>query len=793
MENEYEQNCLDDDYVCEGTPQCTPPDLANYDEEEWVDNEYNDDNQEYAYPSYDDENPTSVVDNTQLQSQIDFETLKCKCEDLISGKDAIMEPRISETIDKLLHTFDWSPELVVQKLVQGYTGYAQMCNIVAGWLCSTTDVAALPVTAESINFTNSGTVIQSPSIQKQGNISKEEGIVMNTLASFIKQKFDTSAADSLLDLGSEVPTWLLEMIQQPPLRRLLVELFDANRGSVLLGYCLRKISSMGFHRDIAEVVGEADYFQVFNALLTDILQRMMFASEEEVASLTKDMKRMSSSGEYMMLYALSMLNAIEDKTNSMASSGVMDTTRMIDSEVNKSSISTNGNSCKRKRLEEGEETEVCLSGNEPTESIETATQQHVVWQRCCGKLRRLRHELELSQIWEKGGVMDGAARFALRLTRVSGVVGESGGETLRRDVLEVLLGKGTDVTVLRRLIRHLLPSWMSDSIGLVDPQVLGAGISDIDIQGILSAPLLLFQERQEYLRHPQLLEILTDALMHPTKAIPNNHPHPAVLLGLAAWYPRNNTMNTDLSLEISSIEALAKDLSAIISALIRVKSLCYEVSKLGYGVQASVSEQPEAIISLMDKPVVSICVLRWVLACVRDRDFISRPSYVPMLPTLLQFIVVACDRYPLQHPDCFRILKVILQQSPEAVERGDSGLVVSARKDALDTFLHLMGRGFVLPALDFLKSMVTSLDATLVRHVVVGILRASGPPYSPEYIAQVSGLLTCKSVREAVSRHFADGSNLLLRFISHVLSNSNKYSLPAIQVSELSLLKPILS
>jgi hypothetical protein len=52
-----------------------------------------------------------------------------------------------------------------------------------------------------------------------------------------------------------VPGWLHNLMHEPRWRRLLLELFNesANKGSALLGYCVRELSKQGYHRSTPNI------------------------------------------------------------------------------------------------------------------------------------------------------------------------------------------------------------------------------------------------------------------------------------------------------------------------------------------------------------------------------------------------------------------------------------------------------------------------------------------------------------------------------------------------------------
>jgi hypothetical protein len=64
----------------------------------------------------------------------------------------------------------------------------------------------------------------------------------------IKSKFDKNTADAIIPKLSATPIWLSKMMSDGTFRKMLIELYDQNRGSTLLGLSLRQISAMGYHR-----------------------------------------------------------------------------------------------------------------------------------------------------------------------------------------------------------------------------------------------------------------------------------------------------------------------------------------------------------------------------------------------------------------------------------------------------------------------------------------------------------------------------------------------------------------
>lgn len=166
--------------------------------------------------------------------EVDVAVLISELESKLDKSDAIMEVDIFQTIEKYLRLSNERPETVVSKLKQGYRGHAKMTRLLLEW-CS---LGGADGKSSAID-----------SNRKQEETSFSAKMVMyDLLSKLIKKKFDRSLADSLIRADTEVPSWLTTMMSDEMWRKLLIELLDSNRGSVLLGYCLRQISAMGHHR-----------------------------------------------------------------------------------------------------------------------------------------------------------------------------------------------------------------------------------------------------------------------------------------------------------------------------------------------------------------------------------------------------------------------------------------------------------------------------------------------------------------------------------------------------------------
>ena len=149
----------------------------------------------------------------------------------------------------------------------------------------------------------------------------------------------------------------------------------------------------------------------------------------------------------------------------------------------------------------------------------------------------------------------------------------------------------------------------------------------------------------------------------------------------------------------------------------------------------------------MKIPIISKCILKRVYYHITDKNFTSGNNYLHILPIFLQFILLACDIHILQHPDCFIIIKEIIlhsHSSESTSDRIEGVKIMDSRKDSLDTIVHLIGCGYVLEPFTFLNSLLSSLDATLVRYLVFKILKVCKPPFSEDFVIRILEFMTSK-------------------------------------------------
>ena len=145
--------------------------------------------------------------------------------------DSLMNIDIIQSLQLILQRSSDSPLDVVKRLASNYTGYAQMTRALI-------DISRLVHKASETSSTDETLKLQ---------YDAEQDIAL-CVADIIKHKYSKTSGDSLIHKLEALPAWLGALMEDPLFRKMLIELYDQNRSSTLLGICLREISAKGHHR-----------------------------------------------------------------------------------------------------------------------------------------------------------------------------------------------------------------------------------------------------------------------------------------------------------------------------------------------------------------------------------------------------------------------------------------------------------------------------------------------------------------------------------------------------------------
>lgn len=200
-------------------------------------------------------------------------------------------------------------------LTENFHGQTAICGLFASWLA---DLKATPSSADTGKKEDNTTTAAN----------EVRDIAQNVINDIAKDKFNKTEGDEIFNLQSQAH-FILEMIESPRWRKLLIDLAGTNRDSVLLKYCLRIISERGNHRELVKRINMTEDFLVFNSTLKaqfsaigDMLSSISADAESslDLSGLVEDTKRMCTSASFTYLYAVEVSHEDRAKASEPLSS-----------------------------------------------------------------------------------------------------------------------------------------------------------------------------------------------------------------------------------------------------------------------------------------------------------------------------------------------------------------------------------------------------------------------------------------------------------------------------------------
>ena len=603
-----------------GTPIGTPPtgtppsgspidddddyDYNNYNIDDDADNKQQDNNDDMYinddddHDNNDEDDTTTTINNEEQRKLKEIKEL----EDKLNAVDAIVNTDINATIQRLVQLSD-DPSVMAKKisnsLSENYVGYAQMTHVLLEWL---------HIAQEADKATSSS----SSSIQNIV-IEDQETVAVNELAEIIKEMFNKDKADELIKLfvtSHEASEWFTKLIEDPILRRTLIELYDKNKGSTLLAHSIKMLSSMGYNREIAQIVREVDYIEVFNELLIDLITRVVQSNDDDLQSLAEDLKRMCCHTDFMFAYSHYLLIYIEQLL-------LLDNTIEADFEAAAQTDESEQDKQRRESLnmmlwgDDDDDDDVEQTVKVQEQSIKSIYDGKKV-QSVRHKIRRLREELELTAIWKKretgSGRLTNVGQFGLKLIGLQKLsTDNNGGQNLTASVWYELLDMLKSNSISTIHVDRLTSYYFKGNSTIEDSSQLQQ----------MTVPVC-------FLREPQVIHMLIDALIHPSKQLATSSIKIARLLALAYCYDDGSHKdNTDLMYygflgskakaksdsSTKDYDSIAKELIELEASLLKIRELCDGIIKMAYSVLSF--DKPYKIVELMVNPLVSMCVIRY--------------------------------------------------------------------------------------------------------------------------------------------------------------------------------------
>ncbi|XP_027199159.1 negative elongation factor complex member TH1 [Dermatophagoides pteronyssinus] len=245
----------------------------------------------------------------------------------------------------------------------------------------------------------------------------------------------------------------------------------------------------------------------------------------------------------------------------------------------------------------------------------------------------------------------------------------------------------------------------------------------------------------EFLRIPQFLDLLLDALFKPgSKLHSEQRPKYVYLLAYAssvheAYRKHNNAYNN-----VQFRKSINRDeLKPTIQAIEKVSSLCVE--RKG---SSEIMPELKTLYQMIEKyQVVAYGIVYWV------KHVVSEPSYFKLNTEQTPLHLALLDEVTACHNT---LHKITLNLYIDIFEKQYDELEVLAqlelKKMILDRMIHLISKGCVVPVLKYIKQcwQKGDTDISLFRYFIIEVLSMITAPYSIEFIDLFLPLVECEEV-----------------------------------------------
>ena len=672
-------------------------------------------------------------------------TKSAMAEQFFQQPDAVMEPNVFDHIDILVQELgpqEAGPK-VMQSLINGYNGETAICGLLGLWLAQLKSSSS---TGDIINKGNGMAAAVSghdvPSLHS-GAVNAARDVVEEVIHQLAKERFTKSSGDSIVKLPKKEAAFIDEMIASKRWRKLLIDLSASNRESTLFFYCLQSISNLGYHREIANRINQAEYFGVFNSMLqseltiaaklsmdgyrTDIIHDAMDTIKGPIGSLAADLRRTCASTSYTYMFATEVFKALLSKSKQILSESKCTLPEYLKRAIRK-----------WERLREEVEDEMLTP-------IKTGT----TFQR----KRKIDVALTISDLFQR------------RRRRVDPVVKNMNADN---DV-EVDFRGNTSLT-----------SDLEDSLDLAISQLLMKSSLGIQLDKESADSVLKYAYGGSTNRigdllveHPTAINVLLDTLFGSKQRIRQLETRLkfARLLALAVTAAERAARRLDNGDQATVTECENDDVLS--QVILKGSQLCEQLENMvsftvldniDQDTEGSAGRQLSAL--CIRHSVVARGALIWAKAFASVPDFVSTASYPTITPCILSLARLICRHQPLSRPAVLDISLIFLGHSNREISHRT---MQSIKEQSLRLMLWLSTQGLSLAVIAAVKhKLETDMDSALLRYFFAGLIEIVQPPFSLPFVRALGGLMLRKPCTDALqSTHFDASKREQLPMLIH--------------------------
>ncbi|XP_035205730.1 negative elongation factor D-like [Stegodyphus dumicola] len=224
----------------------------------------------------------------------------------------------------------------------------------------------------------------------------------------------------------------------------------------------------------------------------------------------------------------------------------------------------------------------------------------------------------------------------------------------------------------------------------------------------------------EFIRVPQFLDLLMDALFKPGMKINPEH-KPKYIYLLAYAVSVHETYKKGARKSVNK-----EELKTTTQAIEKVHMICNE--KKG---SSELIPELNTLYQCIRFPVVALGVVRWVDFTVSEKSYFKLSTEHTPLHLALLDEVATCHNTLHQ-----KVLELLIRLFEMPQEDLDVLVQLEMKKMLLDRMVHLLSRGCAVSVVNYIKScwQRQDTDISLIRYFVTEVLDIIAPPYTAEFV-----------------------------------------------------------
>jgi negative elongation factor C/D len=628
----------------------------------------------------------------------------------LKNPDAIMERDCYKNIKAATEKLgpEEGSKLASEMLSESYHGHTPICGLLATWL---SDIKAASSSSDSTEIGKKEDTINVA-------LNEVRDVVQDVMNAATKEKFDKSKGDEIMTRLTKSEAWFVDdMIESPRWRKLLIDLATTNRDSALLKYCVRRISDLGHHRELAKRINMTDDFSVYNSTLKAEFENLVGSlssgaySSMDLDEIVEDLKRMCTSASFTFLYAVELLRTLVEKAKKQVASddgrrlnaAIRKWQRLIEEFENAMSIGSSGSSTmlRKRRLD--------------TSLLISELHQH----------QRRRHKPSPED--DNGHVDDrDESRDSLESALEDLLKRYSRGLPLDDRVLNKLLTTdGSDD-----------PSTDAGKLMIEHPLSIQALLGQLFKPGSSRAGSMV--TRSKCARLVAMAVLATDSVV-------GNEPPPALESEDESPIERL----TETLLTASQLCELLENMMTF--EVISDPTLASDDSSAGRKLCA---------LALRNAPIAQ-GVIMWASEIAKGKDFVSSASYPTFAPSILSLARILSAKHPFTRSTVLDIALVFPKHSNRELSYQKMN---DLKLQALRLLIFLLVKGEVRAVLGSVTRRLrqqgtTEMDASLVRYFVSGLLDVMQPPFSLPLVHELGSMLAAPKCIDALRSSYFGESN----------------------------------